>query len=164
MSTNPWDAITPIGAPREETSHATTQTGLSDATSSTSQPAHLASISNAEKQRRRERTRANAEDKAGREHARDGDKKRRWSRRPLRVGELLAMCSEAARRFHADAVSPLTKLHEAKHAGVGLGVMVDKLNALSGRPTEILGVTDDVRPAAHDLASKLAVVRRHGVA
>lgn len=158
---DPWDSVKPIGSRQDqETSHATTQPGLSSERS-TSQPAHLASISQDEKRRRSRRTSA---ERAGRGDVHTGTKKARFSRRPLKVRELLEMCSEAARRFHADAVAPTTKLHEAKHAGVGLGVMVDKLNALSGRPTEILGVTDEVRPASHDLASKLAVVRRQGVA
>lgn len=138
---DPFDAVQPIGS-RE--------------------PEQLRRVSAAEKQRRRTRTRANAEDKAGQEHARQQEKnpRRRFSRRPLRVRELIEMTSELARFFHAGTLAPETKPHESKHFGVGYGVMVDKLNTLEGRPTEILAVTDELRPAAQTIAGKLALVRK----
>ena len=112
-----------------------------------------------EQQRRVRRTRG---ERAGRGDVRSDGKQtpRRFSRRPLRVSELLGMTSELARKLHADANAESARPSDRKHLAVGYAVMVDKLNALSGRPTEIVGITDDVRPATHDLASKLALVAR----
>lgn len=125
------------------------------------QPRQFAVLSQGEKQRRGALTHA---ERAGRGDVHTGSKKPRWSRRPLRVGELLEMCSQVARRFHDGATAEGARASDAKHCGIGLAVMVDKLNALSGRPTEILGLTDAVRPATHDLASKLALVAKRATA
>jgi hypothetical protein len=142
---DPWRDVQPIGERANESK-------------APAQPEQFRTISQDEKRRRGRRTHA---ERAGRGETTTTTKKpRRFSRRPLRVRELIEMTSELARRFHDGAVDPDTKPHEAKHFGVGYGVMVDKLNALEGRPTEILGVTDELRPVAHDLAGKLALVRK----
>lgn len=150
---DPFDSVTPIG--REAS--LSREEDVEDVTARTPQPAQFRALGQDEKRRRSARTHA---ERAGRGDVHTASKQpRTWSRRPLRVAELLAMCSQVARRFHAGATARDTKPHEAKHFGVGLAVMVDKLNTLEGRPTQILGVTDEVRPASHDLAGKLAVLR-----
>ena len=150
MSANPFDDVTPIGV----------RPGGAQHQPITPQPDPLAQLSSDEKWRRREHTRANAEDKAGREHERAGKKNTgRSNRRPLKARHLIAMSSNLARKCYRLGISSTTKAHEAKQYVVAFGVLVDKLNALSGRPTEIIQV-DDVRPAAHDLAAKIATARR----
>lgn len=73
------------------------------------------------------------------------------------VAEALAMTSHLTRIFYHDA-STSTKGSERKHLAVGYGVMIDKLNALSGRPTQILGFSDvdAQRTGALELARRLA--------
>ena len=80
----------------------------------------------------------------------------------LSVPEALAMTSHLARIFYADASAPGTRGSERKHLSVGYGVMIDKLNALSGRPTEIIGYrdVDAQRPGALELAQRLAASAR----
>lgn len=173
---DPFDDVQPIGvrptgastrAPVASVScsiNATTRTRQSDAApveerdDPREQPVALRTLSEYERQRRGDRTRRERTGRGDVHH--DGkEKRRRFSRAPLKVLELLAMTSELARKFHSDAIAPLSgRAADAKHAGIGYAVMVDKLNVLSGRPTEILAI-DDVRPASHELADKLALVQ-----
>lgn len=154
---SPFDDVQPIGRPRDERD--AEPSGVSGV------PVSLASLSDDEKWRRRERTRANAVDKAGREHARAGEKNGRrlvrWSRRPLKVSELVEMSSQLARQSHGLAMSDKARAHEAKQHVVAFGVLVDKLNALSGRPTQVIALTDAsvLRDGALELAQRLALVR-----
>lgn len=74
------------------------------------------------------------------------------------------MGSALARKCYGLALSEETKPHEAKQHIVGWGVTVDKLNALEGRPTQIVAFTDEVRPATHDLAGKLALMAKRATA
>ena len=72
--------------------------------------------------------------------------------------EALAMTSHLARIFYADASAPGTRGSERKHLSVGYGVMIDKLNALSGRPTQIVAFADadKTREGVIELARQLA--------
>lgn len=69
------------------------------------------------------------------------------------------MASEIATIAHNDAKT-LEKPADRKHAATSFAIVTDKLLLLRGRPTEIVGITDELRPAAHDLAGKLALVKR----
>ena len=152
MARSPFDDVVPIGSRDVE---------------ATPQPRQLASLSIGE---RDIRTRIHHAQRVGMDPAAssgaDGEgkslKKERGKirlHRVVSVAEAKSMTSHLMRLFYRDAIkSP--KGSERKHYAVGYGVLTDKLNALEGRPTQILGITDDVRPAAHDLAAKLATVRR----
>ena len=160
---SPFDDVQPIGRRLERVD---ADQGDGDGQVPTAIPASLAALSDDEKWRRRERTRANAVDKAGREHARAGEKNgqrldRSWSRRPLKVKELVEMSSQLARKSHGLAMSDKAIAHEAKQHIVAFGGLVDKLNALSGRPTQVIALADATahRDGALELAQRLALVR-----
>jgi hypothetical protein len=121
------------------------------------QPQPFRGLSHDEKHRRSRQTHAQ---RAGLGETRDDVKKRRFSRRPLPVRELIEMTSEMTRFFHANALDERTRAAESKHYGVGYGVMIDKLNALSGRPTQVLGVVDLPRDGAIELGARLAEMAR----
>lgn len=75
----------------------------------------------------------------------------------LGVPEALAMTSHLARIFYRDASAEGTRGSERKHLSVGYGVMIDKLNALAGRPTQILGFAEPgERSGVLELARRLA--------
>ncbi len=173
---DPWRDVQPIGV-RPTGAPARAKGREVDTTTRTSEPesgaedprgrqppSPFAGLSSDELWRRRERTRANAGDKTGRGQARGADKNRRWSRHPIKVRELVEMGSALARKCYGLALSEETKPHEAKQHIVGWGVTVDKLNALEGRPTQIVAFTDEVRPATHDLAGKLALMAKRATA
>ena len=81
----------------------------------------------------------------------------------LTFAQLETMASNIASSAYRDT-QELAKPADRKHAATSFAICTDKLLLLRGRPTEILGITDEVRPASHDLASKLASVQRRGVA
>ena len=120
-------------------------------------PASLQQVSAREKHVRTKMSRANrGPGHEARLHSEKTSGPRRFSRRPLSISELLSMTSELARGLHADA-SAVTKPADRKHLGVAYAVMVDKLNVLSGRPTEILKLeADQQRPAVRALGHRLA--------
>lgn len=68
------------------------------------------------------------------------------------------MTSHLARIFYRDASAEGTRGSERKHLSVGYGVMIDKLNALSGRPTQIVAIqdADKMRDGVIELGLRLA--------
>lgn len=76
---------------------------------------------------------------------------------------MLEITTELVEDFYANARDPNRRDAERKQAAVALGVATDKWLLVSGRPTQIIAI-DAVRPEAHALASKLALVRRPGAA
>ena len=123
-------------------------------------PAHLAPISQAE---REARARVNKAQLVGRDPAASSGPegtgkvlKKLRLRSIVSVAEALAMTSHLTRVFYRDAVAS-TRGSERKHLAVGYGVMIDKLNALAGRPTQIVGFADvEQRPGVLELAHRLA--------
>lgn len=84
-------------------------------------------------------------------------------RAPLSFAELEDMASRIAESAYRDTQT-LERPGDRKHAATSFAIVTDKLLLLRGRPTEILAITDELRPAAHDLAAKLALVRKPGAA
>jgi len=126
------------------------------------QPKQFASISVAE---REARARVHKAHRVGVDHAvssgPDGigkQLKKVRLRSVVSVSEALGMTSHLARLFYRDASVDGAKGSERKHLAVGYGVMIDKLNALSGRPTQVIGFaeTDQVRGGVLELAQRLA--------
>lgn len=70
----------------------------------------------------------------------------------LTMGELQVMTSEIATVNHATAIDPEAKTADRKHASVAVGVMVDKLTMLNGRPDRIVGTeAEQLRPGVREL-------------
>lgn len=86
------------------------------------------------------------------------DRRRFASTRHLTNPELLGMISARLREANIRAADLKTKEADRKHAAVSFGIFTEKYLLVSGRPTEIIAI-DAVRPEAHDLAAKLALVK-----
>ena len=159
---SPFDDVQPIGRRRaaEEPSGAPPKADAETSDPIAHQMRGITALGEHERKRRERRTR-NARAGSG-DVGYDGEKKRRrFSRRALRVQELIAMTSELARSLHHDSLAPGSWATERRNFAVGYGVMVDKLNALSGRPTQVIALADATahRDGALELAQRLALVR-----
>lgn len=118
---------------------------------------------------RREVRRATQAGRAGEPNARTnratlpgsrGSSRRRATSRGgvLSFAQLEKMASHIAEIAYADVQSEM-RSGDRKHAATTFAIVTDKLLLLRGRPTEILAVTDELRPAAHDIAGKLSLIR-----